>query len=203
MTNVVAPVGTPVAVEPYEPRYHWPSIVAGSFVALALFVVSVILARACDVDVTFQNATTTGAEAGAIIWGGVSALICFGIGGLVAGRGAVAARRRMGWLNGLIVWAVAVPVLVYGLGAGIGPRLGQTVELGRSRANGPSAIQASARMNPVDESQMPQTTGSSTYMSHPQAAAWWMLLSLGLGLFAASAMGAVAGRAVPPSQDRP
>lgn len=180
--------------------FHWPSVVAGAFVALALFVISVILARACDVDITFRNAASTSGETGAIIWGGVAALICFGIGGLIAGRGAATAGRFNGWLNGLLVWAVAVPVLVYGLGAGVGPRLGQTPELGGGK--GPpvhNAMLASAHIGPgaadeAAEPSQPETTGSSTYVSHPQAAAWWMLVSLGLGLVGAAAMGFVSAK---------
>lgn len=188
-----------VEVEHYRTSlFHWPSIVAGAFVALALLVISVVLARACDVDVTFMNATSRSGEVGAIVWGAVAAFICFGIGGLIAGRSACVTRHGSGWLNGLLVWAVAVPLLVYFLGSGIGPRLGQTAELGRTNVGQHTAMQAAARYGPVSpvngEFEQPAVSGSPTRVSHAQAAAWWMLLSLGLGLVAATGMGFVSAR---------
>jgi hypothetical protein len=181
----------PAAVPVAYSRIHWPSIVAGAFVTLALFVVSVALARAVDLDITFTNARSTGAETAAIIWGGISALICFGIGGWVAGMNATAAGRGLSWLNGFMVWAVAVPVLVFWLGTGVGPRLGQESRQGGLMAPAPNAVQASARLGGTES--QPLATGSSNYVSHPQAAAWWMLASLALGLIGAAAMG-VTGR---------
>lgn len=174
--------------------YHWPSIVAGAFVTLALMVVSVILAQACDVDVTFRNATSTAGQTGAIIWGGIAALVAFGIGGMIAGRGAVSTVRRSGSLHGLIVWAVAVPLLVALFNTGMGPRLGPNQELaGVSPAIVASSAQvASDRV--TEEPAQPLTNGSPNSISQPQAAAWWMLASLGLGLVGAAAMGAFASQ---------
>ena len=53
----------------------------------------------------------------------------------------------------------------------------------------PSAVQASARIGETE----PLATGTSGYVGHQQAAAWWMLVSLALGLVGAAAMG-VTGR---------
>jgi hypothetical protein len=182
----------PAAVPAGTYRIHWPSIVAGAFVTLALFVVSVALARAVDVDISFSGARSTGAETVAIIWGGISALICFGIGGWVAGSNAAAAGRHLSWLNGAMVWAVAVPVLVFWLGTGVGPRLGERSQAGMiAPAAAPSAVQASARIGGTEP--QPLATGTPGYVGHQQAAAWWMLVSLALGLIGAAAMG-VTGR---------
>lgn len=179
----------PAAVPAGTHRIHWPSIVAGAFVTLALFVVSVALARAFDVDISFSGAHSRGAEIMAIVWGGISALICFGIGGWVAGNNAAAAGRGLSWLNGAMVWAVAVPVLVFWLGTGVGPRLGERSQAGMTAPAAPSAVQASARIGETE----PLATGSPGYVDHQQAAAWWMLVSLALGLVGAAAMG-VTGR---------
>jgi len=171
-------------------RLHWPSIVAGAFVALSLFVISVVLARACDVDVTFQTAQTNGALVGAIIWGGVAAIICFGVGAFVASLNASRSGISSGWLNGLMVWAVAVPILVYFLGAGIGPRLGQTAVFG----GGKGPMLASGQYDGTTISQAQSNPAGGMYMRHPLAASWFMLLSLGLGLLSAAGFGAMCSK---------
>jgi hypothetical protein len=198
------------------PRLHWPSIWAGVFVALTLFIISVLFARGCDVDITFRNAASTANEVGAILWGGAAALICFGIGAAVAGRNAVLSGRPSGFFNGMMVWAVSIPILMYGLNAGIGPRLGQTVAFGGGKGVldtnliapqlGPAAVTAGARMGNENEQapnninqagqaawNAPETTGSPHTISHAQGAAWWTLCSIVLGFLAASVCGAVAG----------
>lgn len=172
---------------------HWSALVAGAFVTLALFVLSVVLAQACDVDITFRSAQGGAGETGAIIWGAVAAIVCFGIGSWFATCLADSPHPRAGWMQGLMVWAVVVPVLVYGVGVGIGPRLGQhsnPADQGRPFA---TAFVTNAMQTSVANAQ-PETTGSSTYISHSQAAAWWMILSLGLGLVASVVCGAVGGQ---------
>lgn len=112
----------------FEPldRFHWPSIVGGAFLALSLFVISVVLSRAIGLDYTYQTARTEGQRNTIIIWGVVAAFICFWLGSWLAVRTAVVATRGYGLLNGMMVWALAVPVLVYSLGSNLGPRLGLT-----------------------------------------------------------------------------
>ncbi len=154
----------------FEPldRFHWPSIVGGAFLALSLFVISVVLSRAIGLDYTYQTARTEGQRNTIIIWGVVAAFICFWLGSWLAVRTAVVATRGYGLLNGMMVWALAVPVLVYSLGSNLGPRLGLT-----SVEPIPTALRASAQFAP-----------SQPY--HPsQSAAWWMLASLASGFVAA------------------
>jgi hypothetical protein len=100
----------------------WPAIIAGAFTALALFAVAGILARAVGLGWTYRTALTTSEEAGAVIWGGVAALICFAVGGFVAAK--TATRGSGGW-NGFLVWAVCVPLLMLLLGMGMNPLVGR------------------------------------------------------------------------------
>ena len=167
---------------------YWPAVVAGAFVALALFVVSVVLARACYVDTTLVEARTAGEETGAILWGAIAALVSFGIGGAVAGRCAAAAGRERSWLNGLLVWAVAVPILAYWLGAGVGPRLGQTAYFGGG--TGPVAMVHAGNGGVIPAHAIGRDVPNTPYpVRHPQMAAWFMVLSLGLSLIGATVMG--------------
>src|SRR3954468_70452 len=103
----------------------WPAIVAGAFTALALFAVAGILSRAVGLGWTSHSALTTGEQAGAVIWGGVAALICFAVGGFVAAK---VARRGSGGLNGFLVWAVCVPIMMFWLGTGVNPLVPTAVD---------------------------------------------------------------------------
>ncbi len=179
--DVPPPGGVNIVRTVYEDKFHWPSIVGGAFLALALFVISGVLAWAVGLDYTFRTVRTTGRETGTIIWGGVAALICFGLGGWLAARTSFVNTRRYAMLNGLMVWAVTVPLLVYFLGTSIGPQLGQA---GTESQGGP--MQASAQFGAG-----PQAAAGTT---HLQAAAWWMLLSLALGLIASAVMGYAGAR---------
>jgi hypothetical protein len=164
---------------------HWPAIICGVFLTLTLLIIAAVLAQAVGLDYTFQTVRSTGREVATIIWGGAASLICFGLGAYLAARvarGAVGAGSAM--LNGFVVWAVTIPILIYVLGSGIGPMLGKTApELSGSslpamlsNANGMNNAAAPAGMNAVSPDQSPHRVG------HYQASAWWMLVSIGCGL---------------------
>jgi hypothetical protein len=151
------------------------------FLTLTLFIISAVLAEAVGLDYTFQSVSAHGREVATIIWGGAAALICFGLGAYLTARvsrGTVGAGSAM--LNGFIVWAVTIPILIYILGSGVGPMLGKTVPaLGVSSmpamlSNGTGHAAAPAMTAAAD--QFPHNVG------HYQAAAWWMLVSIGCGL---------------------
>ena len=184
----------PRYARPVAQPIHWPGLVAGSFVSLALFVLSAVLAQACDVDITFQAAHAGAAETGAIIWGAVAAIICFGIGSWCANYFSDLPNPHAGWIQGLMVWAVVVPILLYCVGSGIGPRLSQhSNPQNWNRPFAANTDNVNANGGAAASSAQPEIKGSATYISHPQAAAWWMLLSLGLGLFSAVGCGLACG----------
>lgn len=181
---------------------HWPAIICGVFLTLTLFIIAGVLSQAVGVDFTFNSVRSIGAEVGTIIWGGVAAFICFGLGAYLAAR---VARGHVGagsaTLNGFIVWAVAVPILIYVLGGGIGPMLGK-----KAPALTASGAQATLMDNSVNTTAMPQThtnngpnmnvamstpgdSSSSGHIGHYRASAWWMLVSLGCGLIGAVLLG--------------
>ncbi len=183
---------------------HWPAIISGVFLTLTLFIIAAVLSQAVGLDFTFDSVRATGAEVGTIIWGGAAALICFGLGSYLTARvtrGSVHTTNAM--LNGFVVWAVVVPILVYVLGGGIGPMLGKKAPA----LNAPGAqaalmqhsmnatahhSQATVNNDPANGSNamnvsdtMAAASVSASSMNHNQAAAWWMLVSLGCGLLGA------------------
>jgi hypothetical protein len=167
---------------------HWPAIIAGAFTALALFGVAGILARAVGLGWTYRSALTTGEQAGAVIWGGVAALICFAIGGFVAAK---IAHRGSGGLNGFLVWAVCVPVMLFWLGSGMNPMLSRT-ESGRMYGSPAPLFGDDTRESTRREEfriTQPEITDGRRDMA--QSAAWWSLVALAMGLIGAAGAGAI------------
>jgi len=109
---------TATVVTPTD-RVRWGPVIAGLLTALSTLVVLSVLGAAItastyDGDDTARN---YGIRAG--LWGAISALIAFALGGWVAARTAAVRGRNNGVLNGAMVWVAAVPLLVYMVGTGI------------------------------------------------------------------------------------
>ncbi len=167
-------------------RVQWASVTAGTFATLACFVVSALLARAVGIDWTFRTAASSGESAGAVIWGGVAGLISFAIGGWMAGG---VAKRGPGWLQGLTVWAVATPILVFLLGAGLSPMLGKTASMEPG-----VGMQPQSERNLQTPSEVARITPTDTPTTNAaQTAAWWGLASVCAGFIGAVGGGAAAG----------
>lgn len=169
---------------------HWPAIISGVFLTLTLFIIAGVLSQAVGLDFTFNSTSSMGAMVGAIIWGGAASLICFGLGAYLAAR---VARGKIGTgsasLNGFVVWAVTVPILVYVLGSGIGPMLGKKMAALNTAGASQAALMTPANgVNANNPANMPSMTAadqSPGRVGHYQASAWWMLVSLGCGLVGA------------------
>jgi len=112
-----APINTVVA--PTD-RVRWGPIFAGLFATLSSLVVLSVLGLAVGLG-SFDAGDPLGSfGVGAGIWGGISTLIAFIIGGWLAARTSAAAGRGNGVLNGAMVWVVAIPLIIYLLGSGLG-----------------------------------------------------------------------------------
>ena len=114
-------------------RVRWSSVLAGLFTTLASMIVFTVLGLAIGLS-TFdaQNPGSFGIGAG--IFGAVSAIISFALGGYVAARTTAVAGSGNGTLNGAMVWIVAIPLIVNMLGAGIGSLLGTATDVATTAA---------------------------------------------------------------------
>ena len=201
-------------------RVRWGPILAGLFTALSTLAVLGVLGAAMAGSAYDPGDSARAFGIGAGIWGALSALLAFALGGWVAARSAAVRGHDNGLLNGAMVWAVAIPVMGYFLASGAT----RAAETGSNIAN--TAMQASSRMQSDQQSvasgdaqlasaQTPAGDGTSSgsaggggsasgggNMSDPQAqeraadtgarAAWGTLIALLLGL-AASAIGGYLG----------
>ncbi len=109
-------------------RVRWTSVIAGFFTVLATLIVFSVLGVAIGLSTVDAN-NPSGFALGLSIYGAITALIAFLVGGYISARTAAVAGSGNGILNGAMVWIITIPILVYVLGNGIGSLLGTTVDL--------------------------------------------------------------------------
>jgi hypothetical protein len=181
-------------------RIRWGSVIAGLLATLCSLLVLNVLGVAIGLS-TVQVDNGLGAFGmGAGIWGAISVLISFAIGGWLAARSAAVAGRDNGLLNGAMVWVVAIPLMLYLIAAGATSVLNTaataSAPLINSAANDP-AVQNQGE-NAAGNAQ--DAIGNVTPEQAEQAArnasgaAWGTLLSLVLSFAAAAIGGAVGAR---------
>ena len=110
-------------------RVRWGPIWAGLLMAIATFVVLSTIAVGVGAHTVSSGADTSDAGLAGAIVTGVIGLIAFLVGGFVASRTAAVVGRGYGALNGLLVWALGL-ALILGLAAmGLGSLFGASGDL--------------------------------------------------------------------------
>jgi hypothetical protein len=104
-------------------RVRWAAILAGLFTVLATLATFAVLGVAVGLS-TFEANAAGNFGIGAGIYGAISAIIAFLLGGFIAARTGAVAGSGNGLLNGAMVWIVTVVLIVNFLGTGIGTLLG-------------------------------------------------------------------------------
>ena len=197
-------------------RVRLASVVAGLLTTIATLIVLSVLGIAIGLA-TFDANAPSPIGLGVGIWGGISALISFGLGGFVAARSsATASGPRNGILNGAVVWMAALFLIVLLLGNGIGSLLGVAGSVASTAVTAAAPVAAQAAANPVavaTAANAAPAAGSavSTTVANVKAqvtparveqtaqdvskGAWGALLSLGLSAAASLIGGALGSRA--------
>jgi len=106
---------------------RWAAVLAGLFTVFAALIVLTVLGIAIGLS-TYDANNPNAFGIGAGIYGAISALIAFALGGFIAGRTASVQGRGTGVLNGAMVWIVAIPLMVYLLGGSLGSLMGLAVD---------------------------------------------------------------------------
>ena len=110
-------------------RVRWGPIWAGLITAIATFLLLTVAAVAIGAQAVDSGADEEAAGAASGIVSAIIALLAFAIGGFVAGRTAGVIGRGYGALNGFLVWALGV-VLILALAAfGLGSLFGASGDL--------------------------------------------------------------------------
>jgi len=156
--NVSAIAGAPTD------RVRWGPIIAGLFAALTTLAVLAVLgiAVAGSAYDPGDNARNFGIGAG--IWGAVSMLLAFFIGGWLAARAAAVKGTSNGVMNGAMVWVVAIPLMLYVLMGGIGALFRTTagaVATGTQAASTVAGNTAGAVANSTDPAERARLEGEA------------------------------------------
>lgn len=129
-------------------RVRWGPIVAGLLTALTALLLLSLLGLA--IGLTSVNAGTAATQGGpppdigrnSAIWAAISGIVAFALGGYVASRAAALFNRGWGALNGALVFMLAVPLMLWLAGQGLGSVLGSLGNLSGALASNPNAAQA-------------------------------------------------------------
>ncbi|HYE21885.1 MAG TPA: hypothetical protein VEA69_25825 [Tepidisphaeraceae bacterium] len=208
-----------IAASPTD-RVRWGPIIAGLFAALSTLAVLGVLGIAVGASAYDPGDNARNFGIGAGIWGAVSALLAFFIGGWLAARAAAVRGKDNGVLNGSMVWVAAIPLLLYVLMGGIGMAARTAGNAANSAAQAASNVAGGAASDPTArervEGEARQASAkleadakdaanrASAAIKDPRnqekaadttaKSAWGTLVSMLLGLGAAAAGGLVGAR---------
>jgi len=180
-------------------RVRWGAVLAGLFSALATLLLLSLLGVAVGLTAATGDPGGGAAAAagkgdnygtGAAIWAALATLIAFFIGGFVAARTAGIRGKDNGWVNGALVWAVALPLLLWLASSGA---TGFINAIGFNLNNFTNTV-ATTVGNPGTN---PVNTDPAAVQRATEAArngAWGALLALLLGLAAAGLGGLLGGK---------
>jgi hypothetical protein len=190
-------------------RVHWGPIVAGLLTALTALLLLSLLGLA--IGLTTLNAGTAAAQGGpppdagrnSAIWAGIAGILSFLLGGYVVGRTAALFNRGWGALNGALVFMLAVPLILWLAGQGLGTVFGSLGTLSGALASNPGVAQAAqgAAGQAQAAAQNVQPVDVARAAEAARNTAWGTLAGSLLGL-AASAFGGWLGTRHPTATER-
>ncbi len=194
-------------------RVRWGPIVAGLLAALATFVLLTILGSAIGATTLSVNGNAPPPGAGgreygiaAGIWGAISALLSFFIGGYIAAKASAVGGSGNGWLNGSMVFLSGLFLIIWlasqgagGLFGALGTNLGDLINLGQNTAaQNPGAAQQAgqAAQNAAAQAQAAANDPNvrNAAVDGARNGLWWSFVSILAGLLAAGLGGVVGHR---------
>ena len=128
-------------------RVYWGPIIAGLLTALTALILLSLLGLAIGLTTVnagaaaVQGSPPVDAGRNSGIWAGIAGVISFILGGYVAGRTAAVFDRRWGALNGALVFMLAVPLVLWLAGQGLGAALGSLGNVSGALASNPNVAQ--------------------------------------------------------------
>ncbi len=175
-------------------RVQWGPIVAGVLSALGTLLILAVLGVAIGASALEPRDSGESIGTAAAIYGAISAIVAFFIGGFVAAKTAAVTGGGAGGINGLMVGFTIFAIVLYLTGAGIGNIVGT---LG-SNISDLTSIAQDQGVTTQDAEQAADAAQEQAEQVDPNAAfqavedsAWWTLLGLVIPLAAAAAGGVV------------
>ena len=105
-------------------RVQWGPIIGGVLTALATLIVLSLLGLAIGASALEPRDVGESLGTGAAIWGGISAIIAFFVGGYIAAKTAAVGGVGSGMINGFLVGATILALVLYLSGTGLGAAFG-------------------------------------------------------------------------------
>ena len=122
-TPLVAPA-VATNLLPVRNRVQWGPIVAGVLAAIVLFLLMTILGIALGASVLDPANTAGQIGTWAAVWGALTALVAFFLGGWIAARAAAVAGTFAGVMNGVTVGAAGLLLIIWLTASGLGNLFG-------------------------------------------------------------------------------
>lgn len=186
----------PGGLDQARDRVRWGPIVAGLLTAMTVLLLLSLFGLA--IGLTAMNAGAAATQGGpppdagrnSAIWAAVSGIVAFALGGYVAGRTASLFNRGWGALNGALVFMLAVPLILWLAGQGLGTVLGSLGNLSSALASNPNTAQAAqgAASQAQSAAQNVQTSDIARAAEAARNSAWATLAG-SLVALAASTLG--------------
>lgn len=190
--------------EPSRPldRVRWGAVLAGLVTTLSTLVVLSVLGLAIGLTTFETGDRLSNFGMGAGIWGAISTFVAFMLGGWVAARSAGVSGRTNAMVNGAMVWAIAIPLVMYLLGSGVGSIMNMATDAAAATTNViaaavPADVNAAADAVQTQAQQVDPATVNNAVDNVAQnagQAAWGTLVALLLGLLAAGIGGLMGER---------
>lgn len=198
------PVGDEVIAAPVSPGYagnpaadsvevknrvQVGPIIAGILTAIAIMIILTVLGLAVGSSALEPRDLGQAVGTGAAIWGIVSAIIAFFVGGWVAAKTAAVAGTGSGMINGFMVGAAILAIVLWLTGTGVASILGSISSniadiTNLAKSQGVSVQQAQQQAQQQVQQVDPQTVFNSVKDS-----AWWTLAGIIVPLIAAAVGG--------------
>jgi hypothetical protein len=179
-------------------RVQFGPIVAGVLTAIATLLILTVLGLAIGASALEPRDMGESIGTGAAIWGVVSALVAFFLGGWVAAKTAAVAGAGSGLINGLMVGAAILVLVLWLTGSGVsgilgtlGSNIGDITSLVQEETGSADAAQQEAEQAQEDIQQQVASVDPASAFETVRDAAWGTLAGLVLPLIAAGGGGLV------------
>jgi hypothetical protein len=171
-------------------RVQWGPIIGGGVTAIASMLVLTVLGLAIGASVLEPTDPGENLGMAASIWGGISAILSFLAGGWVAAKSAAVGGAASGVLNGFLVGAAALTLILWLTGAGLGNLFGTVGSNIGEIAN----IAQDTGVTPAEAEQQAPDPGeaanqAASAFAEAEEGAWGTLIGLLLVLGAAAVGG--------------
>jgi len=174
-------------VMPVRDRVQWGPILAGVLTTIATLLLLTVLGLAIGASAFEPRDSGESIGTSAAIWGGLSAIIAFFLGGYVAAKTAAVGGPGSGLINGLMVGAAILTLLLWLTGSGIASIIGS---LGSNIGDIANVAQSDPQAQ--QQAQQAQQVDANAAFENVRDSAWGTFVGLLLPLIAA-ALGGLLG----------